>query len=62
MLYLLYVLLSDGAALAAKIGRFSPLAADETRLLAATFATVIRATVKGGVVMAAPRERSAASC
>jgi len=53
MLYLLYVLLGDGTALAAKIGRFSPLAADETRQLAATFATVIRATVKGGVVMAA---------
>ena len=53
MLYLLFVLLSDGAMLSARIGHFSPLAADETRSLAATFATVIRATVKGGVVMAA---------
>jgi predicted PurR-regulated permease PerM len=53
MLYLLYVLLSDGRKLAARIGRFSPLPAEETATLAATFATVIRATVKGGVVMAA---------
>jgi predicted PurR-regulated permease PerM len=53
MLFLLYVLLDDGDALAARIGRFSPLAAAETRALAATFANVIRATVKGGVVMAA---------
>jgi predicted PurR-regulated permease PerM len=53
MLYLLYVLLTDGRKLAARIGRFSPLPADETATLAATFATVIRDTVKGGVVMAA---------
>ncbi len=53
MLYLLYVLLSDGRTLASRIERFSPLPADETRSLATTFATVIRATVKGGVVMAA---------
>ena len=53
MLYLLYVLLVDGDALATRIARFSPLAAAETRTLASTFATVIRATVKGGVVMAA---------
>lgn len=53
MLYLLYVLLSDGRSLATRIERFSPLPPDETRSLAATFATVVRATVKGGVVMAA---------
>jgi len=53
MLYLLYVLLSDGESLLARIARFSPLAADETRSLAETFARVIRATVKGGVIMAA---------
>jgi predicted PurR-regulated permease PerM len=53
MLYLLYVLLSEGRSLAARIERFSPLPADETRSLATTFSTVIRATVKGGVVMAA---------
>ena len=53
MLYLLYVLLSDGRSLAARIERFSPLPADETRSLATTFSTVVRATVKGGVVMAA---------
>lgn len=53
MLYLLYVLLSDGRKLAARIGRFSPLPPEETATLATTFATVIRATVRGGVVMAA---------
>jgi len=53
MLYLLFVLLNDGGPLVTRIGRFSPLPADETRSLATTFATVIRATVKGGVVMAA---------
>jgi predicted PurR-regulated permease PerM len=53
MLYLLYVLLSDGDALAARVSRLSPLPADETRALATTFTTVVRATVRGGVVMAA---------
>lgn len=53
MLYLLYVLFSDGRRLAARLERFSPLTPGETRSLATTFATVIRATVKGGVVMAA---------
>jgi len=53
MLYLLYVLLSDRGELAAWVERFSPLPAEETRTLTTTFAAVIRATVKGGVVMAA---------
>jgi len=53
MQYLLYILLSDGRSLVSRIERFSPLPADETRSLGATFATVIRSTVKGGIVMAA---------
>nr|WP_280926669.1 AI-2E family transporter [Schlegelella koreensis] len=53
MLYLFYVLLTDGGRLAAQVERFSPLEPDELGALARTFATVIRATVKGGVVMAA---------
>ena len=53
MLYLLYVLLSDGAALAARIARLSPLPPNETQALATTFTTVVRATVRGGVAMAA---------
>jgi predicted PurR-regulated permease PerM len=53
MLYLLYVLLTESRSASTWIERFSPLAADETQSLARTFATVIRATVKGGVVMAA---------
>jgi predicted PurR-regulated permease PerM len=53
MLYLLYVMLSDGSALAARIARLSPLPPNETRALATTFTTVVRATVRGGLVMAA---------
>ena len=53
MLYLLFVLLRDGESLASRIERFIPLAPQDTRSLATTFATVVRATVKGGVVMAA---------
>ena len=53
MLYLLYVLLSEGSTLAARITRLSPLPPEETRTLVVTFTTVVRATVRGGAVMAA---------
>ncbi|MDQ6684936.1 MAG: AI-2E family transporter, partial [Pseudomonadota bacterium] len=53
MLYLLYVLLNEGESLASRIERFIPLTTEEVRSLASTFTTVIRATVKGGIVMAA---------
>lgn len=52
MLYLLFFLLRDGRALAARIERAIPLAPDDKQSLLATFVGVIRATVKGGVVMA----------
>src|SRR4029434_5967404 len=39
--------------MAAPIEGFSPLEPAETAVLSSTFATVIRATVKGGVIMAA---------
>lgn len=51
-LYLLFFLLRDGRALAARIDRAIPLAGDDKASLLATFVVVIRATVKGGVVMA----------
>jgi predicted PurR-regulated permease PerM len=53
MLYLLYVLLSVGEAVSSRIERLSPLPPAETRSLTLTFTTVVRATVKGGLVMAA---------
>jgi predicted PurR-regulated permease PerM len=53
MLFLLYVLLEEGESMAARIERFSPLEPAETAILSSTFVTVIRATVKGGIVMAA---------
>lgn len=53
MLYLLFVLLRDGDALASRIERSIPLAREDTQSLVATLATVIRATVKGSAVMAA---------
>ena len=52
MLYLLFFLLRDGRALAARIDQAIPLASDDKQTLLATFVVVIRATVKGGVVMA----------
>ena len=52
MLYLLFVLLHEGNALASRIERSIPLAREDTRSLVATFATVIRATIKGSAVMA----------
>lgn len=53
MLYLLFFLLRDGQSLSARIEAALPLAVDDKRALLATFATVVRATVKGGGVMAA---------
>jgi predicted PurR-regulated permease PerM len=53
MLYLLFFLLRDGAALASKIERAIPLRDDQKRQLMAKFVTVIRATVKGNIVVAA---------
>ena len=53
MLYLLFFLLMDGAALAARIQRAIPLSTAHKRQLFATFATVIHATVKGNFLVAA---------
>lgn len=52
MLYLLFFLFRDGRALAARIDAEIPLAGNDKQSLLATFVVVIRATVKGGVVMA----------
>ena len=53
MLYLLFFLLRDGSRLALRIERAIPLSSEDRRELLRKFATVIRATVKGNVVMAA---------
>lgn len=52
MLYLLFFLLRDGEQLASTVGRSLPLQPAYTRRLLDQFATVVRATVKGNVVMA----------
>ena len=52
MLYLLFFLFRDGAALALRIRRAIPLAEDQKRALIEKFTTVIRATVKGNIVVA----------
>ena len=52
MLYLLFFLLRDGNVLAERIDAAIPLTGEDKQSLLATFVTVIRATVKGGVVMA----------
>jgi predicted PurR-regulated permease PerM len=52
MLYLLFFLLRDGDDLARRISRAIPLRSDHQRALLATFTTVIRATVKGNIVVA----------
>ena len=52
MLYLLFFLLRDGKLLSAKAARAMPLKEEHTRRLLAQFATVVRATVKGNVVVA----------
>ena len=51
MLYLTFFLLRDGRRLARRIGEVIPLAAEERAVLATRFVTVVRATVKGGVVV-----------
>lgn len=53
MLYLLFFLLRDGDGLAAKIKQAMPLTMEHKRHLFSKFTTVIRATVKGNVVVAA---------
>jgi predicted PurR-regulated permease PerM len=52
MLYLLFFLLRDGKSLAAEAARALPLKPQHTRRLLNEFATVVRATVKGNVVVA----------
>src|SRR5512133_4149450 len=52
MLYLLFFLLRDGKTLAARAARTLPLAPQHTTRLLAEFATVVRATVKGNVLVA----------
>jgi predicted PurR-regulated permease PerM len=52
MLYLLFFLLRDGRALAARIREALPLGANQKSALFTRFADVVRATVKGGVLVA----------
>ncbi|HVL77575.1 MAG TPA: AI-2E family transporter [Noviherbaspirillum sp.] len=52
MLYLLFFLLRDGATLSARIRHAIPLSEEHKRLLISKFTTVIRATVKGNIVVA----------
>jgi predicted PurR-regulated permease PerM len=52
MIYLLYFLLRDGDALAASVARSIPLRQEHTDRLLKQFATVVRATVKGNVLVA----------
>lgn len=53
MLYLLFFLLRDGMALAARLRNAIPLNDEYKRKLSQKFTTVIRATVKGSIVVAA---------
>ncbi len=53
MLYLLFFLLRDGPSLALRIGQATPLDDAHKRQLISKFTTVIRATVKGNIVVAA---------
>jgi predicted PurR-regulated permease PerM len=52
LLYLLFFLLRDGDELSSRVKNALPLAADQQRELLKKFTTVIRATVKGNVVVA----------
>jgi predicted PurR-regulated permease PerM len=52
MLYLLFFLLRDGDILSRRIREATPLQPERQRSLAARFTTVIRATIKGNVVVA----------
>lgn len=53
MLYLLFFLLRDGAVLSAKIRQAIPLSPEHKRHLFNKFTTVVRATVKGNIAVAA---------
>lgn len=53
MLYLLFFLLRDGAPLARRITTVIPLSAEHKQLLLHKFVTVVRATLKGNIVVAA---------
>ncbi len=53
MLYLLFFLLRDGTILSAKISKAIPLSLEHKRHLLSKFATVVRATVKGNIAVAA---------
>lgn len=53
MLYLMFFLLRDGKPLTERIWRATPLATEHKRELAIKFTTVIRATVKGNLAVAA---------
>ena len=53
MLYLLFFLLRDGAVLSIRIKNAIPLSLEHKRLLLSKFTTVVRATVKGNVAVAA---------
>lgn len=53
MLYLMFFLLRDGKSLTERIWRSTPLAPEHKRELAIKFTTVIRATVKGNLAVAA---------
>lgn len=52
MLYVLFFLLRDGKSLAGQVERVMPLRRDQTRKLLQQFVAVVRATVKGNVVVA----------
>ena len=52
MLYVLFFMFRDGDSLARAIARTIPLRADHTRRLLDQFVTVVRATVKGNIVVA----------
>ncbi len=53
MLYLLFFLLRDGAILSARIKQAIPLSMEHKRHLLSKFTTVVRATVKGNIAVAA---------
>lgn len=53
MLYLLFFLVRDGAALSTRVRQAIPLSLEHKRLLMSKFTTVIRATVKGNIIVAA---------
>jgi len=52
MLYLLYFLLRDGASVADSIRRSLPISNEHQRLLIGKFTTVLRATIKGNIMVA----------